>query len=39
MIFGILESACIEAGEFGIINISLRTLFYIHRKQAFFSQH
>lgn len=39
IIVGILESACIEACKFGIMNILLHTLFYIHRKQVFFSQY
>lgn len=38
IIFGILESACTEGCKFGIMNILLHTLFYIHRKQTFFSQ-
>lgn len=39
IIAGVLESACIEACKFGIMNILLHTLFYIHGKQVFFSQH
>lgn len=39
IIFGILESAHIEACKFGIMNILLHALFYIHRKQVFFSQY
>lgn len=38
IIFGILESAHSEGRKFGIMNILLHALFYIHRKQVFFSQ-
>lgn len=37
IIFDILERACIESWEFGIMNILLHILLYIHIKQAFFS--
>lgn len=37
--FAILESARTEGFKFGVMNILLRTLFYIRRKQACFFQH